>query len=451
MLAIFGLGACAAQAQPVTGEVVASADGVALARAFPELSFQRPVDLQAPADGSDTLYVVEQPGRILAFDRNDPGAGASIFLDIRNRVDDRGNEEGLLGLAFHPNYAENGRFYINYTASRPSRTVIARYTVENRGGSTGAAAGAGSGAGGAGGGSAGGGSPGSANASGSGGDSAGGGHPTADPSTERVLLEFSQPYDNHNGGQVAFGPDGYLYIATGDGGAGGDPQGNGQNRGTLLGAILRIDVDGKGRAGAAGGADNDQADTAGGVDSGGASGPGTYAIPPDNPYAGNDQGYREEIFAYGLRNPWRFSFDPGTGTLWTGDVGQNAYEEIDVVRAGGNYGWNIMEGRHCYEPPSGCDSSGLIMPVAEYPHSEGRSVTGGFVYRGSSVPALAGRYIYADFVSGRFWTISADNPQESSPELLFESDLNVSSFGTDRAGEIYALAFDGHIYRLVRE
>jgi glucose/arabinose dehydrogenase len=380
------LAACAAQGEEegdgASGELIAAAEEVALVRTFPQLSFTRPVDLQHPGNQNGYLYAVEQAGRILAFDPTQPGNGATVVLDIRDRVDDRGNEEGLLGLAFHPDWTENGFLYVNYTANSPSRTVISRFSAQ---------------------------------------DPDGTGPANISSASERTLLEFDQPYNNHNGGQIAFGPEGYLYVATGDGGSGGDPQGNGQDRTTLLGAILRIDVD--------------------------AGGPDGYGIPPDSPYAGNSSGYREEIYAYGLRNPWRFSFDPQTGALWTGDVGQNAYEEIDVVEAGGNYGWNIMEGRHCYEPPAGCDQAGLIPPVAEYPHAEGRSVTGGFVYRGTAVPALRGRYVYADFVSGRFWTLSADEPMAADPVLLFDTGLNVSSFGVDRAGELYALAFDGHLYR----
>jgi glucose/arabinose dehydrogenase len=301
-----------------------------------------------------------------------------VFLDIRPLVDDAGNEEGLLGLAFHPDFRNNGLFYVNYTASSPDRTVIARYRVDPQ-------------------------QPG-----------------RADPASAREILSFEQSFSNHNGGQLAFGPDGYLYIAVGDGGSGGDPLGHAQNRATLLGSLLRIDVD----------------HPAGGK---------PYGIPPENPYAGNTQGWREEIYAYGLRNPWRFSFDPPTGRLWAADVGQNAYEEIDLIVAGGNYGWNILEGNHCYLDAD-CDSAGLIPPVWEYDHSQGRSVTGGYVVRGSS--RLAGAYVYADYVSGRIWALRLDGQGGPSNELLLESGLNISSFGRDAKGELYLCSFDGRIYRL---
>lgn len=356
---------------------------IGLTVAFENLSFTRPVDLQAPGDGSNLLFVLEQAGVIRVFENRTDVVDAPVFLDIRDRVNDSGNEEGLLGLTFHPNYASTGEFFVDYTADNPRRTVIARYRVDPN-------------------------DPMSALAD-----------------SEEVILEVAQPYGNHNAGQIVFGSDGYLYVTMGDGGSGGDPHGHGQDRSTLLGSILRIDVD----------------NTEDGLN---------YAIPPDNPFAGNDQGYREEIYAYGLRNPWRISFDPETGRLWTGDVGQNRYEEIDIIEAGGNYGWNVMEGFHCFEPMQNCDTSGLIDPVVEYPHELGRSVTGGFVYRGDDVPALFGRYVYADFVSGRFWTIDADGSEASNTEL-FETGLRVSSFGTDEDDELYVLAFNGRIYRFTSD
>lgn len=351
--------------------------------AFPNLSFDRPVDLQHAGDNTDRIFVVEQAGTIKVFPNETQHNSADIFLDIEERVRDNGNEEGLLGLAFHPEYAQNGYFYVNYTASDPRRTVIARYSVTAD----------------------------DPNA--------------ADASSELVLLEIEQPYGNHNGGQVAFGPDGYLYIATGDGGSAGDPMQHGQNRNTLLGAILRIDVDNP----AAGNA---------------------YGIPADNPFAGQGDRFKEEIFAYGLRNPWRFSFDAVTGDLWTGDVGQNELEEIDVVVNGGNYGWKIREGNRCFEPANNCPTENLIDPVVTYGRSSGASVTGGYVYRGTELPEFYGKYFYADYASGRIWFISMDDGIVSEQVELANSNLHISSFGVDQQNELYICAFDGRIYRLGR-
>lgn len=348
--------------------------------AFPDLYFDQLTGLENAGDGSDRLFTVEQDGLIRAIHGSGETATRSLFLDISGRIDSNGGEKGLLGLAFHPNYAFNGWFYVNYTASDPARTVISRFLVSED-------------------------SP-----------------DSADPESELVLLEFLQPYTNHNGGHMAFGPDGYLYIAAGDGGSGGDPDGNGQNRATLLGSILRIDVD----------------NPANGLN---------YGIPPDNPFAGNTDGYREEIYAYGLRNTWRFSFDHATGKLWAGDVGQGAREEIDIIVSGGNYGWNTMEGFACYSPSDGCSEEGLQMPVWDYPRSEGISVTGGYVYRGRNVPDLVGRYVYGDFGSGRIWALDRDEEGAFTNEELLESGFNISSFGVGEDGELYILNYGGKIYR----
>jgi len=318
------------------------------------------------------------------FEHQESTKEASIFLHIQSQVDNGGNEEGLLGLAFHPDYESNGYFYVNYTASNPSRTVVSRFQVSEQN------------------------------------------EDEAALSSETEILTFAQPYDNHNGGHLAFGPDGYLYIAVGDGGSGGDPHENGQNRSTLLGSILRIDVDSQ---------ENGL----------------NYGIPNDNPYAGNSQNYREEIFAYGLRNPWRFSFDAENGQLWAGDVGQNSYEEIDIIEAGNNYGWNIMEGTHCYQPSSGCDQSGLTLPVWEYDRDLGVSVTGGYVYRGSALSSLTGLYIYADFGTGRIWALDNSDPESPQNEELINTDLSISSFGVDADNELYICSFDGSIYQLKEE
>jgi len=353
---------------------------VVLENAFPALSFNRPVDLQHAGDGSNRLYVVEQSGRILTFDNSSAVTVSAVFLDIRSRVNSSGNEEGLLGLAFDPAFTQNGYFYVNYTASNPRRTVISRFSM----------------------------APGAPH--------------VADALSERVLLEFPQPYSNHNGGQIAFGPDGFLYIATGDGGSGGDPQNNAQNLGNLLGKILRIDVS------------REVADK-------------RYAIPADNPFAGNTAGHREEIWAYGLRNPWRFSFDRVSGRLWTGDVGQNRFEEVDIIERGKNYGWRVMEGFVCYNPASGCDESGLEKPVVTYGRSDGASITGGYVYRGTRVPELQGKYIYADFVSGNIWALDYAGPGNAENTMLLRSSQNIASFGVDAANELYACSFSGEVLR----
>jgi glucose/arabinose dehydrogenase len=245
----------------------------------------------------------------------------------------------------------------------------------------------------------------------------------ADAGSELVIIQIPKPYQNHNAGQIAFGPsDGYLYITSGDGGSAGDPGNNGQNLATLLGSILRIDVD----------------STETGLN---------YAIPADNPFADNADGYREEIYAYGLRNPWRMSFDAPTGRLWAADVGQSSWEEIDIIESGGNYGWRIMEGAHCYNPPSGCDSTGLIGPVWEYDHSVGYSVTGGYVYRGCCVPELAGKYIYADYGTGRIWSLAYDGVSPTVNTELLDTAHRISSFGVDEQNELYLCAFNDSIYR----
>jgi len=354
---------------------------IEVAEAFPELSFDRPVDLQHPGDGTDRLFVVEQSGTIKVFENSSSTASATTFLDIQNRVKDAGNEEGLLGLAFHPNFENNGYFFVNYTADNPDRTVISRFEVSTD-------------------------DP-----------------DRADSSSETVILTFEQPFSNHNGGQLAFGPEGFLFIAVGDGGSAGDPQGHGQNTGTLLGSILRIDIDNREDG-------------------------NNYAIPPGNPFAGIGEGDREEIFAYGLRNPWRFSIDPVTAQIWAGDVGQNRFEEIDIIENGANYGWNIMEGFNCFNSDN-CDMSGLTLPVWQYDHSQGDvSVTGGHVYRGPSLDRLTGLYIYADFASGRIWSLDISDPDNPVNTELLRTDLFISSFGTDRDEELYICAFDGKIYRL---
>lgn len=346
--------------------------------AFPDLHFERPLALEHARDDSGRLFVVEQSGKIYVLSDTE-ATEAELFLDISHRVDDRGNEMGLLGLAFHPDFAQNGYFFVNYTDR--DETVIARFSLEDN-------------------------------------------LETADPNSEEQLLTIEQPFTNHNGGQLAFGPDGYLYIATGDGGSSGDPHGHAQNRQTLLGNILRIDVD-----------NHDEQMN--------------YAIPADNPYIDNTRGFREEIFAYGLRNPWRFSFDEPTGRLWVADVGQNRVEEINIITKGKNYGWNIMEGSLCYDPETECETYGLEIPIHEYPHSIGRSITGGYVYRGNNHPELEGTYIYGDFVSGIIWALHYDGESDPDNTTLAETNLQISSFGVSEDNELYLTAFNGKIYRLV--
>jgi glucose/arabinose dehydrogenase len=355
-----------------------------LERAFPNVSFLRTVHLAYPNDGARRLFLVLQPGRIMVFPSDDAAASASLFLDIQDRVNSRGEEEGLLGLAFDPGYRLNGYFYVNYTAASPRRSVISRFSV----------------------------SPPAPD--------------RADAGSELVLLEVLQPYSNHNGGSLAFGPDGYLYIGLGDGGARGDPHGHGQNRATLLGSILRIDVRG-------------------------ATPAKPYTIPRDNPFVGEGGGVREEILAYGLRNPWRFSFDRATGELWAGDVGQDDYEEIDLIKPGRNYGWNITEGFHCYPPAvRTCRQAGLELPIVEYPLTAGDcAVIGGYVYRGARLPFLYGAYVYGDFCSGRIWALRYDGSRVTEHRELAASSLPIAAFGEEPEGEIYILSFDRRMYRLV--
>ncbi|WP_057937869.1 PQQ-dependent sugar dehydrogenase [Algoriphagus resistens] len=352
---------------------------ITVKEAFPGLSFTRPVDFQHAGDKSNRIFVVEQRGVISVFHNDEKTTEKVDFLTIENQVEDSGGEQGLLGLAFHPNYKSNGYFYVNYTASNPNRTIISRFSVSST-------------------------------------------NPNkADPASELVLLEYDQPYGNHNGGQISFGPDGFLYIAVGDGGNGGDPQGNGQNRKTLLGSILRIDV-------------NHQ------------NGSTNYSIPEDNPFVNNTEGFREEIYAYGLRNPWRFSFNSENGQLWVGDVGQNSYEEIDIVKKGGNYGWNTMEGFHCFNADD-CNMENLELPIWEYGRSQGDiSITGGFVYHGTAIKNLQGLYIYADYVSGRIWSLDFSDPKTPVNKELLNADFPISSFGIDQNQELYICGFDDKVY-----
>ncbi len=342
---------------------------------FRKLRFRRPLYLGAPPDGTNRLFVLEQDGRVLWFENRADVSEAHEALDIRDKVYRRHNEEGLLGLAFHPDFAKNRFVYLHYSANKPRRGVVARFTMNRA-------------------------------------------RTRIVPSSERVILEQRQPWGNHNGGGLEFGPDGYLYITFGDGGAGGDPLGSGQDLGTWLGSMLRIDVD---------------------------SG-SPYRVPKDNPFVGRP-GVRPEIWAYGLRNVWRFSFDRVTGACWGGDVGQNAWEEIDIIRRGGNYGWKVREGHSAFR--GGAMSPSFIDPVISHPVSEARSITGGYVYRGKALPDLVGAYVYADYATGYVWALRW-NGTKVTQHLRLGRGRAISSFGEDAAGEIYFTAFDGRIYGLAR-
>jgi glucose/arabinose dehydrogenase len=326
----------------------------------------RPVFVTHAGDGSGRLFVVEQAGRILIVEN-----GAVLeppFLDLTNQVRS-GGEQGLLGLAFHPDFATNRRFFVDYTRAADGATVIAEFHAAAL-------------------------AP-----------------DHADPA-KRVLLTIPQPFANHNGGMLAFGRGGRLFIGLGDGGSAGDPGNRAQNPNALLGKILRIDVDGA----------------------------QPYAIPENNPFANG--GGRPEIYARGLRNPWRFSFDRKNGRLLVGDVGQERVEEIDIIRRGGNYGWRLMEGSLCYRPTTGCRRSGLELPIAQYQHRYGRcSITGGYVYRGAALPELAGTYLFGDYCSGEIFGLRKT--------VLLDTDLRIASFGEDEAGEVYVVDLGGAVYRIV--
>jgi glucose/arabinose dehydrogenase len=345
-----------------------------------------PLAIAAPDDGSGRLFVASQDGRAWVVDRNGLTKSTPL-LDI-SRAITTGGERGLLGIAPHPQFAQHPIVFVDYT-DLDGNTVVASYRISAS-------------------------DP-----------------DRLDPSTALAWLQVKQPYPNHNGGAVVFGPDGDLYVSLGDGGSGGDPQGNGQNLDTLLGKILRIAVDGA-------------SDTS-----------PPYAIPRDNPFADRSSA-RAEIWLYGLRNPWRMSFDRATGDLWIGDVGQNAWEEVDVARAGVgglDFGWNRMEGAHCYQPSEGCDRSGLTMPVAEYGHDQGCVVIGGVVYRGGRFPVLGGAYLYADYCSGTMWALDATATSASaSPPAAVRVGAgggDIVAFGEDESGEVYVASLSGQISMVV--
>ena len=364
----------AAGVDPPTGTVPVGLQEVASGLSFP-------LYLTAPPGDLARLFIVEKTGAIRIV--RDGVLLPAPFLDLAGRVS-TGAEQGLLGLAFDPAYADNGRFVVHYTDVGGTTTVSAfRVAADDT--------------------------------------------DRADPASETVLLTVEQPFENHNGGQIVFGPDGMLYIGLGDGGGGGDPGGRGQSLTDLLGAILRVDV----RSGT------------------------SYTVPADNPFAGRPDA-RGELWSVGLRNPWRFSFDGATGDLYIADVGQNAWEEVDVVTAaqgagrGANFGWSITEGRHCYASPA-CDPAQFTLPLVEYPHAQGCSVTGGFVYRGAAIPALQGHYFYADYCQGWVRSFRLQDGQAVEPQQwpTLAPGGAVPSFGQDAAGELYVLSTEGRVFRIV--
>ena len=341
-----------------------------------------PLGLEQPGDGSSRLFVVQQGGAIRIIQNG--ALLPSSFLDISSKVVNSG-EMGLLGMTFHPGFAQNHKFYVNYVRSSGGQlqSVIAEYQASAADPNL------------------------------------------ADPASERILLTVNQvgSFPNHKAGQLAFGPDGFLYFGLGDGGSEGDPFGNGQNTQTLLGKMIRIDVNN--------------------------TNPGLqYAIPADNPFAAG--GGLPEIYAFGFRNPWRFSFDRATGRLFAGDVGQDNFEEVDIVQKGGNYGWSVTEGMHCFKPASGCNMSGLTLPIAEYSHSDGDAIIGGFVYHGSALQGLQGAYIFGDLSTGKIWKLVETSPNQWTRTLLTQTGVTISSFGQDQNGELYVVDIGaGRVLKIV--
>ncbi len=358
-----------------TATVITPPDGSQYEWVEVSSGFERPLFVTGANDGRDRLFIVEQGGMIYAIEDGE----MSDFMDATVLVSRNANERGLLGLAFHPDFATNGTFFINYTDSNGD-TVVARYQVTSDGNQ-------------------------------------------ADMDSGAFIIRIGQPYPNHNGGDIAFGPDGYLYVGMGDGGSAGDPQGYGQNPQSLLGKMLRLDVDNG----------------------------SPYAIPTDNPYATVNDQLAPEIWSWGLRNPWRFSFDRATGDLYIADVGQNQWEEVNFQPAaspgGENYGWNIMEGSQRYSGEPVID--GLVNPFAEYNHGQGCSVTGGYVYRGAALPDLQGVYFFGDYCSGIIWASYRDAAGEWQTNVFMDTNLTISSFGLDDAGELYLVNHGGNVLQLV--
>lgn len=351
-----------------------------LVNAFPNVSFSSPLFVTHANDGTNRVFIVQRFGLIKVLPNDSNTTNSKIFLDVTNLNNASTYlERGLLGLAFHPNYAANGYFYIYYTRVGDGANVLSRFSRSAT-------------------------DP-----------------DKADSLSEQILWAVTDPYVNHNGGILFFGLDGYLYVGMGDGGSSGDPGNRAQNPNEMLGKTHRVDVN----------------TTSGG---------NNYGIPATNPFASG--GGRPEIFTIGMRNPWRMSQDPVTGLIWCGDVGQNLYEEIDIIEVGKNYGWKIMEATHCYSPPTGCNQTGLTLPIKEYGHSGGNcSVTGGYVYRGIRRPELTGRYIYGDYCSAIVWKLKYENGIVTEDEPILTAPSSVYSFGTDQQNELYVCCGNGIVYR----
>jgi glucose/arabinose dehydrogenase len=362
---------------------------IGVQQVFTQLAFQQPLAMMHAPSDSTRWFVVEKAGMVWDF-ANDPDtalADASVFADISASVDSSPAEAGLLGMAFHPDFETNGEVFLSYTRQLGGlQSVVSRFIVDSSSG-------------------------------------------VLDESSEEILLTVMQPAGNHNGGNLAFGPDGFLYAGFGDGG-GSAAQQNGQDTTNVLATIVRVDVDGA----------------------------APYEIPADNPFAGNTECTQgegtldcPEIFAWGFRNPWRFTFDRQTGELWVGDVGQNSWEEVDRVEISENYGWSEREGAHCFDPPTNC-STDNVDPITEYGHDVGNSITGGYVYRGSDIPDLQGFYVFGDFVSGRIWAVAADSEQGVDPDELVDTSLQIASFAESNEGELYLLDFSaGTIHQIVAD
>jgi len=367
-LSFFIVGCQTENKEPSTQSTTASS--IALQPIFTNLTFDVPIAMLQSSNGQ--WFVVEQNGKIKTFKTGD--TSTNTFIDLAEKVD-FGGEKGLLGMALHPEFHSNGIFFVSYS-NNSGNSNLSRFQSNNL---------------------------------------------VVDANSEKTILTVDQPYSNHNGGQITFGPDGFLYFGLGDGGAADDPRGHGQNKETLLGSIIRIDVNNS----------------------------DTYEIPADNPFVGKPG--KDEIYAYGLRNPWRWSFDKKTGELWLADVGQNEWEEINIIKLGGNYGWNSLEANHCFVE-SNCDKSGFISPIFEYSHNEGRSVTGGYVYRGTEMPNLNGHYFYADYVSGNIWSLRKNADSNYTNTLRISSNIHIASFAEDLQANLYVIAHQsGKIFKIIEK